>query len=94
MYEIRKDDEMIKIRRKAHLLILQIHAFDEGEIAEMEFDEFSIEFGDSLLSDDTYNSKEEELLLYFCIIYYNQLYKCNDLIVNAISFRKQNNSHN
>jgi hypothetical protein len=44
----------------------------------MEFDEFTIEFGDSLWSDDTYNSKEEDLLLYFCIIYYNELYKCND----------------
>jgi hypothetical protein len=86
MYEISKDEEMMMIRRNAHLLILQIHALDEGESAEMEFDEFTIEFGNSLWSDDTYNSKEEELLLYFCIIYYNELYKCNDLIVNAISF--------
>lgn len=58
---------MMTIRRKAHLLILQIHALLMGGIGEMEFYEFIREFGDSFLSVVTYNSKEEQLLIYFCI---------------------------
>lgn len=58
---------MIKIRRKAHLLILQIPALLMEGIGEMEFYEFIREFGDSFLSVVIYNSKEEQLLAYFCI---------------------------
>ena len=66
------------MRRKAHFLILQIHALEVVEIVEIGFYELIIEFGESLLSDDAYNSKEEELLSYFCIIDYNGRYKHSD----------------
>jgi hypothetical protein len=62
------DEETMRIRRNAHLLILQIHALEVGEIIEIVFYSLINESGVLLWSEDTSNSEEEDVLIYFCIL--------------------------
>ncbi len=59
-----RDEEIMKMRKNAHLLILNIHALEVGEIVEIGFYSLTNESGVLLLSEDTYNSEEEDMLNY------------------------------